>query len=101
MSRRTKKVGSSGRFQARYGVKSRSRIRNVETQQKKKHVCPSCGEKKVKRSDTSIWQCRKCGVKFAGGAYLPKTESGEHVEKMIKGEIVKPQKIEENEGEKI
>jgi large subunit ribosomal protein L37Ae len=103
MSRRTKKVGSTGRFQARYGVKSRTRIRNVEIQQKAKHVCPSCGHKKVKRKDTSIWQCKKCGVKFAGGAYLPKTEAGENVEKiLLKGEIKDSEIIEEvSEGENI
>ena len=102
MSRRTKKVGSTGRFQARYGVKSRTRIRNVEIQQRAKHVCPSCGHKKVKRKDTSIWQCKKCGVKFAGGAYLPKTEAGENVERILKGEIEDSKIIEEvSEGENI
>ena len=83
MSKRTKKVGSTGRYQARYGVKSRTRIRNVESQQLLKHVCPSCGQKKVKRASTSIWQCKKCGIKFAGGAYLPSTEAGDNLEKMI------------------
>jgi len=87
MSRRTKKVGSTGRFQARYGVKSKTRIRNVEIHQKSKHACPSCGYKKVKRKDTSIWQCKKCGAKYAGGAYMPTTEAGENVEKILKGEI--------------
>jgi large subunit ribosomal protein L37Ae len=87
MSKRTKKVGSTGRFQARYGVKSRTRIRNVEKQQLLKHKCPSCGQKKVKRISTSIWQCKKCGIKFAGGAYIPTTESGENVDKILNKEI--------------
>ncbi len=97
MSKRTKKVGSAGRFQARYGVKSRTRIRNVELQQHAKHVCPSCGHKKVKRTDTGIWQCRKCGTKFAGGAYIPVTEVGEHVKKILKGEIEASEIIEEED----
>ena len=88
MAKRTKKVGSAGRFKARYGVRSRTRVRNVEIQQKTKHICPNCGNKKVKRTDTSIWQCNKCGVKFAGGAYVPKTETGQNIEKMLKGEII-------------
>ena len=88
MAKRTKKVGSAGRFQARYGVRSRARIRNVELEQKEKHICPSCGHKKVKRISTSIWQCKKCRVKFAGGAYIPRTESGQNVEKILKGEII-------------
>ena len=107
MAKRTKKVGPSGRFQARYGVRSRTQVRNIEIMQKAKHPCPSCGHKKVKRVSTSIWQCSKCGIKFAGGAYYPKTEAGQNIEKMMKGEIIsseipKPESKEEieTEGEK-
>jgi large subunit ribosomal protein L37Ae len=99
MAKRTKKVGSVGRFQARYGVRARTRIRNVEVQQRAKHICPSCGHKTVKRLGTSIWQCRKCGNKFAGGAYLPKTEAGQNVEKMLKGELHPPEVHREAKGE--
>ena len=87
MAKRTKKVGSTGRYQARYGVKSRTRIRIIENQQLMKHLCPSCGQKKVKRISTSIWECQKCGVKFAGGAYLPSTEAGENLDKIMKKEV--------------
>ena len=91
MAKRTKKVGPAGRLGSRYGVRSRTQIRNVELQQKAKHVCPSCGHKKVKRISTSIWQCKKCNIKFAGGAYLPKTEAGQNIEKILKGEIAAPE----------
>ena len=87
MAKRTKKVGPAGRFQARYGVRARTRVKNVEVIQKSKHNCPSCGHQKVKRVGTSIWQCSKCGIKFAGGAYYPKTEAGQNVERMLKGEF--------------
>jgi len=87
MAKRTKKVGSAGRFQARYGVKSRTRIRNVEIQQNAKHNCPQCGNKTVKRIDTGIWRCRKCKATFAGGAYIPRTESGQNVDKVMKGDV--------------
>ena len=104
MTKRTKKVGSAGRFQARYGVRARTRIRNVEIQQKAKHNCPSCGHKKVKRVNTSIWKCQKCGFTFAGGAYVPRTESGQNVEKILRGEITAAEAIGETkteaEGEK-
>ena len=90
MAKRTKKVGPAGRFQARYGVRARTRVRDVEMVQKAKHVCPSCGHQKVKRISTSIWQCSKCGIKFAGGAYQPRTEAGQNVEKMLRGEIEAP-----------
>jgi large subunit ribosomal protein L37Ae len=91
MAKRTKKVGSAGRFQARYGVRARTRVRNVEIVQKAKHICPSCGHQKIKRVSTSIWQCGKCGIKFAGGAYQPRTESGQNVEKMLRSGIEKPE----------
>ena len=105
MAKRTKKVGPAGRYQARYGVKARTIIRNVEIQQRAKYNCPSCGHKKVKRVSTSIWQCKKCNVKFAGGAYFPKTEAGQNVDRALRGEgepeIVAPtpEKIEK-ESEK-
>lgn len=91
MARRTKKVGSAGRFQARYGVRARTQVRNVEILQRAKHVCPSCGYKKVKRTGTGIWQCKKCGIRFAGGAYVPRTETGQNIEKILKGEIMPPE----------
>ena len=104
MAKRTKKVGPAGRFQSRYGVKARTRLRNVELAQKQKHICPSCGHKKVKRISTSIWQCGKCNIKFAGGAYLPRTESGQNVEKILRGEAVpkdlSSQEVTKKEDEK-
>ncbi len=103
MAKRTKKVGPAGRFQARYGVKARTRVRNVEILQKAKHICPSCGHQKVKRVSTGIWQCKKCGTKFAGGAYLPQTETGQNVKKMFKGEVEipkMPEEVVEDKGEK-
>jgi len=31
----------------------------------------------VKRWSVGVWHCRKCGFKFAGGAYAPTTKLGE------------------------
>ena len=86
MAKRTKKVGPAGRFQARYGVRARSRLRNVELLQRKKHICPSCKLTSVKRIGTGIFSCKKCGVKFAGGSYIPKTDIGFQVEKILRGD---------------
>jgi large subunit ribosomal protein L37Ae len=71
---KTKKVGSAGRFGARYGKKIRSLIASVEKSQKKRYVCPKCGMPYVKRVAAGIWECKKCGAKFAGRAYKPKGE---------------------------
>jgi large subunit ribosomal protein L37Ae len=85
MSKRTKKVGTSGRFADRYGVKSRTMVREVEHLQKQLHACPQCGQKKVQRTSTSIWECKKCGYVFAGGAYMPNTPAGTVAERILKG----------------
>ena len=95
MAKRTKKVGPAGRFQSRYGVRARNRLRNIELIQRKKHVCPSCKHISVKRVSTGIFSCQKCGVKFAGGSYLPKTDGGLQVEKIIRGELASSDLLDE------
>ena len=68
---RTKKVKSTGRFLARYGRKIRIRVRDIEAQSKQKYPCPKCEAERVKRVSSGIWECKKCGNKFAGAAYQP------------------------------
>ena len=80
---RTKRVKSTGRFGARYGVGIRKRLLKVEGKQKKYYTCPSCGSVKAKRTAAGIYSCRKCGATFAGGAYLPVTLPGSIVQKMV------------------
>jgi large subunit ribosomal protein L37Ae len=79
----TKKVKSAGRFKSRYGVGIRKRVVKVESQQRQRFDCPACGFKKLKRQGTGIYGCAKCGLKMAGGAYLPTTMSGSIVKKMV------------------
>lgn len=63
--------GSTGKFGPRYGTKIRKLAVEVERKLRQRYRCPSCGALRVKRVSTSIWQCRRCGVKFAGAAYSP------------------------------
>jgi large subunit ribosomal protein L37Ae len=80
MAKRTKKAKSVGRFGARYGVRIRRRIREVEVRQHAEHSCPACGAPRVQRESTGIWLCKKCGHKFAGGAYVPETRAAKSAE---------------------
>ena len=73
MSRRTKKVGSSGKYGPRYGLSVKKQIRSIDSSKKAKYICPRCSKKNVKRVSVGIWECRSCSHKFTGGAYAPKT----------------------------
>lgn len=68
-----KVVGSSGRFGCRYGRFTRKRVNEIEKVSRAAHRCPRCDMQSVRRMGTGIWECRKCGYKFAGGAYQPQT----------------------------
>src|SRR2546430_12163496 len=39
----------------------------------------------VKRWSVGVWHCRKCGFKFAGGAYAPTTKLGEIAARATRG----------------
>ena len=69
-----KKIGSSGRFGPRYGRTIRAKVSEIERVKKERSICPSCNMPHVRRISVGIWFCEKCGTKFSGGAYSPKTE---------------------------
>jgi large subunit ribosomal protein L37Ae len=74
MPSHTKKVGPAGRFGARYGLKIRKKINEIEVIQRQKHKCPLCLKFALKRIAPGIWQCVSCNSKFAGKAYEPGLE---------------------------
>ena len=69
MPTKLKKTKSAGRFGARYGKKVRAKLVKVETKQRIKQICPFCQRKGVKRVSNGIWNCSKCGKKFASDTY--------------------------------
>lgn len=69
MTKKTVKVGPTGRFGPRYGVTIRRRTREVEVELRRWHQCPKCKAKSVKRHASGIWVCRRCGAKIASSAY--------------------------------
>jgi len=89
MSRRTKKVGSAGRFGSRYGRRVRKVVAEIEKVQRAYHLCPNCNRMKLKRDGPGIWKCRKCGVKIVGGAYRPVTDA----EKIVRQALIKHEAV--------
>jgi len=69
MTSKTKKARAAGRFGARYGKKVRNKLADVETKQRVKQKCPHCEKLGVKRTSKGIWECSKCGKRFASDVY--------------------------------
>ncbi|MHA1679855.1 MAG: 50S ribosomal protein L37Ae [Promethearchaeota archaeon] len=73
---RTKKVGITGRFGPRYGTLVRYRVKKIESYKTEPIKCPRCQTKAIKRVSVGLWTCKKCGVRFTGGAYNINTPQG-------------------------
>jgi len=71
-----KKIGSAGRYGARYGTRTKKIVTEMERKTKQKQICPYCERPALIRMSAGIWTCKKCKVKFAGGAYYPKFVKG-------------------------
>jgi large subunit ribosomal protein L37Ae len=84
MGRKTKKVGMARGLGTRYGASLRKRYVKVVTETKKTHRCPQCGAEAVKRESVGVWNCRKCGLTFTGGAYTPVTKLGVVAKRQVK-----------------
>ncbi len=80
---RTKKVGSTGRFGARYGAKLRRRVLEIEKKRNEPTRCPACATRALKRKAVGLWICKKCDLLFAGGAYVPFTDAGKAAKRAI------------------
>ena len=93
-----RKNKSSKRFGARYGSKIR---RNVDKAESRDEDCPECSGK-LERTAAGVWTCRKCGTKFAGGAYSMDTGAQEQLQKALRvgtEELEAAQEVIEEEGE--
>lgn len=85
MGRRTKKVGPTRGLGARYGATVRKRYIEIVSSLKKAHKCPHCNAVAVRRQSVGVWECRKCGFTFTGGAYTPVTKLGIIARRTAKG----------------
>ncbi len=83
MSDKENRVGSAGRFGARYGRVARRRVAEIEKEMRNAKVDGDS----VKRVGTGIWINEETGEKFAGGAYKPQTPAGETVNRSIRAAL--------------
>lgn len=84
MGHKRPKSSSVGGLGARYGVSVRSKIARIQTEARQKYPCFTCGNPKVERRSVGVWNCKKCGKTFAGGAYTPTTKTGEVAKRNVK-----------------
>jgi large subunit ribosomal protein L37Ae len=90
MPKKSKSIGTAGKYGARYGVKVRKQITAIDKEKVKKHTCPRCKHKSVKRMGSGIWKCKRCDLTFASGAYNPVQS------KVTAAEAYKPMEEEAN-----
>ncbi len=90
-----KKTGTAGKFGPRYGMRTRKKWKEIDERQRKLHECPTCKRMSVRRISTAIWECRKCGAKFAGGAYFPVTGAAKSIERVVK-RLTEEETVEED-----
>ena len=87
MSEKQGRTGSAGRFGARYGRVARRRVAEIEADMHDDHACPECGEDRVDRQETGVWECGACGYTFTGGTYRPQTPAGKTVTRSIRAAL--------------
>ncbi|KAF1990986.1 60S ribosomal protein L37a [Aulographum hederae CBS 113979] len=73
MTKRTQKVGVTGKYGTRYGASLRKQVKKMEITQHAKYTCSFCGKVTVKRHSVGIWKCKACRRTMAGGAYVVST----------------------------
>ncbi|ODN98362.1 60S ribosomal protein L37a [Cryptococcus wingfieldii CBS 7118] len=83
-TKRTKKVGVTGKYGTRYGASLRKTVKKMEITQHARYSCPNCGKVAVKRSNVGIWNCKGCNKAYAGGAYTFGTPSAATVRSTIR-----------------
>lgn len=69
MSRRTKKVGSTGWMGPRYGIRLRRRVQDIDRVMRADYQCPKCSTVSVHRVSSGLFRCRRCERTFASDSY--------------------------------
>jgi large subunit ribosomal protein L37Ae len=69
MSKRTKKVGSTGWMGPRYGIRIRRRVLEIDRTKSQTYACPRCSTVTLARIASGVYECRRCGTRYASQAY--------------------------------
>ncbi len=77
------RVGSAGRFGARYGRVARRRVSEIEDAMEHAEVDGD----DVTRVGTGIWRNEETGELFTGGSYRPQTPAGKTVRRSIRAAL--------------
>ncbi|KZP01451.1 ribosomal protein L37ae [Calocera viscosa TUFC12733] len=83
-TKRTKKVGVTGKYGTRYGASLRKQVKKMEIQQHARYTCTFCGKDSVKRTNVGIWKCRACKKVVAGGAWTVSTTAAATVRSTVR-----------------
>jgi large subunit ribosomal protein L37Ae len=70
MSKRTKKVGSTGWMGPRYGIRIRRRVIEIDRARSSAATCPRCSTVTLRRVASGVFECHRCGTRYASGAYV-------------------------------
>ncbi|KAH7885860.1 putative RPL43B-60S large subunit ribosomal protein [Phlebopus sp. FC_14] len=90
MTKRTRKVGVTGKYGTRYGASLRKQVKKMEVTQHARYTCTFCGKASsshpdsVKRQAVGIWHCRSCKKTIAGGAWTVSTTAAATVRSTVR-----------------
>ncbi|KAG6902583.1 hypothetical protein C0995_014590 [Termitomyces sp. Mi166 len=83
-TKRTKKVGITGKYGTRYGASLRKQVKKMEISQHARYTCTFCGKDSVKRTAVGIWNCSSCRKVIAGGAWTVSTTAAATVRSTVR-----------------
>ncbi|KAM5534683.1 hypothetical protein V8D89_011695 [Ganoderma adspersum] len=84
MTKRTRKVGVTGKYGTRYGASLRKQVKKMEITQHARYTCTFCGKDSVKRQAVGIWKCSSCKKVIAGGAWTVSTTAAATVRSTVR-----------------
>ena len=69
MSKRTEKAGPTGWMGPRYGIRIRRRVVEIDRVRTAPSPCPRCATVTLRRVASGVFECSRCGTRFASNAY--------------------------------